>query len=63
LHHSSEDAASFFACGSGISVIVASVSSRTPATETAFSSAIRATLVGSPSSRLQHTERRALVRA
>src|ERR1019366_3103277 len=45
--HSRLGAASLFACGSGISVIVASVSKRTPATETAFSSAIRTTLVGS----------------
>jgi len=33
--------------GSGISVNVASVNSRTPATETAFSSAMRTTFVGS----------------
>ena len=47
-HHiaiSGSAACSFFA--SGISVIVASVSSRTLATETAFSSAMRTTLVGS----------------
>jgi len=43
---SASNAASFFGC-SGISVIVASVSSRTLATDTAFSRAILMTFVGS----------------
>jgi hypothetical protein len=46
-HHSIGALRSVFPCGSGMSVSVASVSKSTPATETAFSRAIRTTLVGS----------------